>query len=815
MKLNKAIVFAGASTLALVAANSALAQSTASVAVDTVIVKGTRNVGILQKESGVKTKVTVDQALISTASAGQTIAEVLNTVPGFNFTNNDAYGSSGGNVTMRGISGDKISLTFDGAQLNDSGNYAIYTNQMLEPELICSASVSTGATDADSMTASAIGGTVNFATCRPEDKFGGVVKLSHGENDFNSAYLRIDTGRFGPFGTKAFAAITDQAYDTWTRETSIFPGELKKKQYNFMISQDLFDNGSFVNLSGHYNENRNRFYSAFTAASLNAAPTATTGYDLNTASPISINPSNTGNLKIRSKINLNDKLTFTFDPTYQYVLATGGSQTNLSEKDASLCGATFVSAGCVDINKDGDKVDSVAVYNSNITNTNRGSVTSSLIYRFADNQRLRFGLSYDNARHRQTGERAKLNADGTTPNVFGAKEDESLAIITNDGFVSQRRDRLSKAIVSVASLEYLGSLFDNKLTYNLAARAQKMERDLNQNCYSVNNGSGSFSPYCSSEAATAKYTSVEGYKVVTLASKGTTEYVAPYHANYSFEKTLFSGGATYRVTPSNQVYLSISQSMASPKVDNYYAIKIDPTTKIASVSAPDPEVNDSFEGGYRFTSPKLYATANVFYSKDKDRLVSAYDELLGQTIDTNVGDVVRSGFEALASYKPAKSFGVNASYSYTSAEMQNDLPVYDSVAKVTTSIATTGKQLVETPKHMGTLGVTYTFADQLTFNVAAKYVGERFATLVNDAVAPDYTVVNFTMRYAFLEGKEGTYLQLNVNNLTGEKYFGSINNKPITALGTKRANGSTEAASAPTYYAGAPATYVVSLRHKF
>src|SRR3546814_10937030 len=67
---------------------------------------------------------------------GQTILDTINLVPGVVFTNNDAYGSSGGQLSIRGFSEDRISLTFDGVPLNDSGNYAIYSNQQLDPELI-------------------------------------------------------------------------------------------------------------------------------------------------------------------------------------------------------------------------------------------------------------------------------------------------------------------------------------------------------------------------------------------------------------------------------------------------------------------------------------------------------------------------------------------------------------------------------------------------------------------------------------------------------------------------------------------------------
>ena len=84
----------------------------------------------------------------------------------------DAYGSSGGNIRIRGFDGNRISLTFDGIPLNDSGNYAIFSNQQLDPELIEQVNVSLGVTDVDSPTASAAGGTINYRTRHADRRHG-------------------------------------------------------------------------------------------------------------------------------------------------------------------------------------------------------------------------------------------------------------------------------------------------------------------------------------------------------------------------------------------------------------------------------------------------------------------------------------------------------------------------------------------------------------------------------------------------------------------------------------------------------------------
>ena len=110
--------------------------------------------------------------MIARQNPGQTILDTINLIPGVSFQNNDAYGSSGGTLNIRGFAADRISLTVDGIPLNDSGNYAIFSNQQFDPEIIGEVNVNLGTTDVDSPTASAAGGTVNYRTIVPRTEMG-------------------------------------------------------------------------------------------------------------------------------------------------------------------------------------------------------------------------------------------------------------------------------------------------------------------------------------------------------------------------------------------------------------------------------------------------------------------------------------------------------------------------------------------------------------------------------------------------------------------------------------------------------------------
>ena len=118
---------------------AAYAQSTGTVEAEkSIVITGSRarDVGGVQTPDTPKAKVVLTQELISRSNPGQTILDTINMVPGVSFQNNDPYGSSGGTLTIRGFDSTRISLTFDGIQLNYSGKYAIFSNQQVDPELI-------------------------------------------------------------------------------------------------------------------------------------------------------------------------------------------------------------------------------------------------------------------------------------------------------------------------------------------------------------------------------------------------------------------------------------------------------------------------------------------------------------------------------------------------------------------------------------------------------------------------------------------------------------------------------------------------------
>jgi len=828
-------------------AQNAFAQSTGTEAAEEdmteVVVSATRvrSVGIANDQTAPKSRVTVSSEYLDTQLSGQSVFQSLNQVPGVNFTNSDPYGTSGGNLRIRGFDGSRVSVTFDGVPLNDSGNYALFTNQMLDSELIDRVDVNLGTTDVDSPTASATGGTVAYKTKRPEDEFSGQAVVSGGEFDYKRAFVRLDSGAFGPWGTTAFVAGSYQNYDKFKG-----PGELEKWQVNAVLRQE-FANENFISLAFHYNENRNAQYRTTSALNYSLfgrdydylatctrdAPTAgaidnenlsssptipnvliNTDNPLNTSSCVNfegirINPSNTGNVRMQSLWHLGEKMILTFDPSYQYTLANGGSSNVLGETAGPFATDVRVrgnsTATGVDLNGDGDLLDTVRFYTPNTTNTNRYAATASLIYDLTDNQRLRFAYTYDRASHRQTGQYGPMSYDDGEPeNVFAGREGDR--VYAADGDIIRGRDRYSVALLNQYALEYRGQFLEDKFSATVGVRAPFFERQLNQYCYTPNGGNGSSGAIgpaggvlCTSRAPLT--TTANGN--VTFAPPTPASgmapavpavlFIPPYEETIKFDDILPNLGLSFRPTDRHQFYLSYAEGLSAPRTDNLYAAVRNPGDTEITRPTPESETTKSVDIGWRLNHPSNIASIALYHIDYTNRIVSTFNVDKGYNEDRNVGDAEIMGFDAQFGHRFGELLDFTVSASYNDSELKGSLnPALD------------GKKLVETPEWTYTARMDLNVTEDLHAGIQAKQVDDRFSTDNNDEIAPGYTVVDLDFTYGFnVSGFERAELQLNVTNLLDEEYFGNIS----SGLGGPNSVG--------FFSIGAPRTVVASLRFDF
>lgn len=851
--------------------SAAFAQSTGSIELDdseeVIVVTGARadqGVNGVVIPDATKPRAVLTEELIATQPSGQSILNTINQVPGVNFTNSDAYGSSGGNLRIRGFDGNRISLTFDGFPLNDTGNYAIFSNQQLDPELIYSVNVNLGTTDVDSPTASAAGGTVNYLTRTPRSELGGVAAFSVGDANFRRAFAMLDTGEFTNMGTRAFIAASKTKYDKFKG-----PGEINKSQFNAGIYQPIGDNGDFLYVKAHYNQNRNNFYrnislteiraitgnatmanvGGFTAAQQDAifdfdnvascnrtVPGAgvqndnggigpngsstfaaaiagsTANNPLNASScsnlyGVRINPSNTGNIRLNSKFTITDNLTFTFDYGYQYVQANGGGSTVLAENAAVVRGSSTLAG--MDYNGDGDILDSIRFYTPNNTQTNRFTVLSSLIWDISDAHRVRVAYTFDRGRHRQTGEWGYLTAQGAPESPFGGLTGRK--VLNADGVPLRQRDRLSIALLNQVSAQYVGKFFDDTLRVEAGLRMPFFERELNNFCYTQTGGSGFATCTSQPVGSTAVANTNGAIFIVSPTAVGpfaSNAVWAPFEADYKFSPILPSFGFTYRVTDDASIFGSYAKGFSSPRTDNLYR---QPVVNV------DPETTDTFDLGVRYTTSRVQAQATVWMTDFKNRIVTSFDQINGISVDRNIGTVKGKGVDIGVAIRPLDWFTFQGNASYNDSTLRDNILVSSTV-----TLPTKGKRVVETPKW--TLG----YRASVEFGPASaglqmKYVSDRFATDLNDINSQSYTTADFDARFQLESiGLENSWLQLNISNIFNRFYLanlgtqiaGPANNGLVTVPGLA-AGASIPGGSAPNFSIGAPRTISGTVRIGF
>lgn len=717
----KIAYLAGCAVVALATPSVAFAQSTGSTEVEekaetTVVITGSREdrgvEGIVVPDTS-KAKQVLTQEQLSKNAPGQTVLDSINVVPGVSFTNNDAYGSAGGQLYIRGFSQDRISLTFDGVPLNDSGNYQIYSNQQLDPELIEQVNVNLGTTDVDSPTAAATGSTVNYRTRVPGEELGVRLSGSAGEFDFFRIFGMVDTGEFTPLGTRAFFAASTAS----NRNPINNYGKIDKQQYNARIYQPLGNGNDFISIAGHYNQNRNNFFGSvplrtdLTQSATNTAPRVVgagsgnrfpltrdeASYDINypcTTNQVArtgvadtpnscgtefdrrYNPSNTGNIRGASLFTVTDSIRLTVDPSYQYVKANGGGTVGARERGLDInpaggaANCTTVTSGtnvaCTpgylggrpyfgrDLNGDGDLLDEVTLLAPSQTQTNRYGVIANLIWDISDAHTFRVAYTYDRARHRQTGEVGGLYVSGEPLDVFPIND--PLADVTSA--VLQKRDRLSYAILNQVSGEYRGSFFDERLDITAGVRAPFFTRDLNNYCFTTSD-SGFVDCFGEGDPRNATYA---GFNPTVQG---------PQQRVLKYDEILPNVGFVYSFDNPFSVFANYSKGLQVPGTDALYnAFFFAPDTPQAR---PNPERTDNFDLGLRFRDRNIQAQVTGWFTNYEDRLASAYDPILERSVYRNLGKVEKYGIDGSVAWQPVSQLALYAFGSYLKSEIKDDV----------------------------------------------------------------------------------------------------------------------------------------------
>lgn len=721
----------------------AFAQSTGSVEFEkqAIVVTGTRarNVGGVITPDTPKAKVALTQEMIARQNPGQTILDTINLVPGVSFQNNDAYGTSGGTLNIRGFDSSRISLTFDGIPLNDSGNYAIYSNQQLDPELIQQVSVNLGSTDVDSPTASAVGGTVNYLTIVPSVNPGARFVGSIGDWHMFRVFGLINTGEIGPFGTRIFLSASRQKYDVPYNGY----GRESKRQFNARVYQTIGANGDFVSVAGNYNENRNNFFgslplrtdltqSATDPRPRNVGPLSQNRFPTNADErfykinyPCTIapgrpgvrdtvvapafdvaacgtefdrryNPSNTGNIRGASKFTLANGLVLTVDPSYQYVKANGGGTVNAEE-------------GAVrDVNPAGGIAPTVSGPNNCLTTPNSATNTCLAGF-FGGNAYAGRDLNGDGDKLDQVTVLAPSQTHTDRYGVIaGLRWDFAHGQMVRAGYTLDDAHHVQTG--EVGYLKPNGEPYDvfpinNPIYDGYGHKLEKRDREsfavLHQiwgeyrgNFGKLTANVGLRLPYFIRNLHNYCFTSsASGFVECTGRNATNDALIAQLNPQVVNPATgaVISGWSppqqrrfTYKkLLPNIGLIYDVTPALSA--FANYSKGLSVPSTDnlynsfyfpiTTDAARPKPELTDNFDGGLRYRTGKIQAQLSGWYTHFTNRQASAFDPELNVSVFRNLGTVNKWGVDGSIAYQPIKQVNLDIFGSWNKSRIEDNIQV--------------------------------------------------------------------------------------------------------------------------------------------
>jgi iron complex outermembrane receptor protein len=740
VKLSTHIARLSVSAIALGTAAPVLAQSTGEQVFDQqqIVVTGQhgpQNVAGIASPDTVKTREVLTQALITHLTPGQTINDTINLVPGVSFQGNDGYGSSGGFLTIRGFDQSRISETFDGIPLNDTGNYALYSNQQLDPELIDQVNVSLGSTDVDSPTASATGSTVNYTTRTPSEDFHARMEGSFGQYDMLRIFGVVDTGTFTKFGTRAWFATSKQTYNAPFNDF----GKVDKQQYNAKIYQPIGSSGDFISVAGHYNKNNNSFFGseplrndttilsstgavigtriagpdssvnrfadgkdernyqnqlyyklgncarltpANGTAQVETTTLSPTGANLNQAACGSefddrFNPSKTANIRVNSRFEITPKLILTVDPYYEYTDANGGGTMKASEGTfASKNPVTGVTSQLVG-------AFGGTFYTGHDLNGDGDVRDTVLLLSPSNTVTNRYGVIGNLLYNFTPDQTFRINytldyghhrqtGEAAPLSVNGSPI--NLFPHDNGAAVDSNGDILQKRDrLSIAELNQVAAQYRGRFfDEKLTVEAGVRGAFFTRK---LDNHcfatSGGGFVDCPENDAENAIYAANNPQTINAVTGLPTGYQPPQKRNYHYNKALPAAGLTYQIVPSVSVYASYSKGVQVPGTDQLYNSFFYPLGN--SAAAPKPETSDNFDGGIRMRSGKIQAQFAGWYTVFKNRIEQNYDPILQLSTYTNLGTVHKYGVDGSIAYQVIPQLSLYAFGSYLHSKILDDV----------------------------------------------------------------------------------------------------------------------------------------------
>ena len=687
--------------------------------------------GLMQVQTAPKAVSTISREAIIQAAPGATFVQMIDSIPGVNASTDDVSGLSNGNYQIRGFTSDEIGTTVNGAPVNDSGNYKVYSTEYGDAENYGDITVLQGYPDVDTPISGAAGGAISWVTIDPSHAGGVDMTQSLGNHDYRRTFVRLNTGDMGP--VRAWLSYSNNTQNQWRG-----PGDMNVTKVDGKALWTIDDN-NFVSASFQYNRERNYGYDGLTKAQIAQggyfqsydtvySPTDKYYWKLHT------NPFQSWMASMDGEFELNDSLRLSVVPYFWYGNGGGGGGYKFTESTVPQNTIGYVDA---DINGDG-KIGgaSATAYSLSATYTYRPGIIAKLNQDFGENDSLEYGFWYERPRQQQN-EFFTPAVDGNPADFWG----------TTDLI------RYSNGMVQRLYREYTNS--DTRKVFAT-------------NTWTPND------QWTVTVGAAYLWEKRSGYDYQNWGSESTNPKYAQYggEASATYHKISPTAGVKYQLNDENQFYLGAGRTFRAPingaLLQNFATAANSKNAANAAAGAyvNKPETATTVDLGWRLYADRFSANVDAYESHLNNKQIQGYDDATGSTVYLSLPKMRMRGLTAEASYKLAHDWTVYANYSLQRATLEGDVDTLgDGI------YPTHGKTFLNTPKNSGYVRLAYHHGPFWS-SLDAKYRGSIYGDWMNTEKVGGYTVFNLNAGVDlpdFASWLRHPYIKLNVFNLSNHR----------------------------------------------
>ena len=702
-------------------------------------------------------------------AAGTSPLKALQKLPSVNFQSADPFGSYewSTRITVRGFNQNQLGFTLNGIPLGDMtyGNHnGLHVSRAVISENIGLSRVSQGAGAITTQSTNSLGGTLEFFSIDPKDVLGADVSATYGSENTYRGFVRVAAGKED--GARGFISAQYQKADKWKGD-----GE----QRTFMVNAKAVVPVGAAEIDGYlsYSDRAEQDYQDLSLEQIGRL-----GYDWDNFGPSDYA------LAIRVAdiaANRGDSGTTPLNPAAGTVYPSPITTVDDAYYDASGLRKDTLAALGLTVPFGGNVTFKVKGYYHE--NDGQGTWGTPYVNSPSGVPMAVRTTEYDLKR---TGVFASLNADMGFNNLTVGGWYE------NNDFIQSRRfygyqDRTQPG-ADRDHLEFMRNPFFTQwsIDFNTKTFQYYVEDVVKLGDTTINFGWKGFKVDNQADGI------VQGGR--TVGSLKTEDWFQPHvGVNQKFGANFEAFAGFTQVT--RAFVSSTTSGPFSSTQAGFDAIK--PLLK--------PEAADTYEVGVRYNDDMVNVVLGGYYVDFRNRLLTIPTSvgIVGAANALqNVGSVRSVGLEAAVDVRLGMGWSAFASYAYNDATYRDDVVIRAN--GTTTTIATSGKSVVDAPKHLLRGEVAYD-SDTFFGRIGANYMAKRYFTYLNDKSVPSQTLVDATIGYKLDMGwRTPLEIQLNATNLFDEKYVSTIGSIGFGNSGDNQ-----------TLLAGAPQQFFVTLKAGF